>query len=105
MRATSRTEEGMANVVKERTAARTRYLERRKGRARRQISTPRTPQGFTRSEVTELRTVKRKLKAGRPGRPSNAPRPTFDWENVIKASQRKPFGRYDKRRSREREWA
>lgn len=42
-----------------------------------------------REERARLSIVRRKLKAGRPGRLTNAPRPTFDWEKVTNASQKK----------------
>lgn len=38
---------------------------------------------------THMRIVKRKLKQGRPGRESSAPAPTFSWEKVVAASQKR----------------
>jgi hypothetical protein len=59
---------------------------------------------LSREEQRAIRLVKRKVKAGRPGRPDNRPRSSFDWENVTKASSRSAFRRYEKRRPRDREW-
>ncbi len=41
------------------------------------------------AEATRYRQVQRKLRVGRPGRPSNAPAPTFSWESVVARSQKK----------------
>lgn len=72
------------------TKARARHLKRRAARARRTPKGRRgyTPRGFTREDRSKLRHVSRKLKAGRPGRLSNAPLPAFDWEKVVNDSQR-----------------
>lgn len=43
----------------------------------------------TKAQATRYRQVQRKLKVGRPGRPSNAPTPTFSWESVVARSQKK----------------
>lgn len=73
---------------------RERHLERR---ARRQLRPQKGGSGFTPSTGSEklmreeralAKVIKRKLKAGRPGRPGNAPTPKFDWETVVKASQK-----------------
>lgn len=81
----------------EKTEARERYRARRVARAKRR---PKGVPGFTprqrgifgaesamREQRTITRHVLRKLRQGRPGRPSNAPRPTFDWEKVTNDSK------------------
>jgi hypothetical protein len=51
-----------------------------------------------REERTRIRTVKRKLRQGRPGRLGDAMPPKFDWEKVTVASQKKSWYMGDNRK-------
>lgn len=80
------------------TTPRERYLQRRAHRlARPPKDTARMPRGFTREQQVIDRIVKRKLRAGRPGRLGDAATPTFDWEKVAKASQKAHWREGDNR--------